>query len=156
MVKYTFYKIHLKTPTEEQQKFNYVGMTANLIDRKSKHKHTCNNENSKNYNLNVYRNIRENGGWDNFCVEPLEELECENRLEGSKRERYWYNIEGGELNTYIPNQTKTESNAINYANNREERIELQKIYNAEHRAEIKLYMANYYIKKKQLKQEPIV
>jgi hypothetical protein len=163
-MKFILYKIHLKNPIgEEQQRLNYVGMTTNLISRKSVHKYSCNNENSKSYNLNVYKNIRENGGWDAFCIEPLEDYECENRLEGSKRERYWHDILGGELNTQIPNQTHAESNAIYYANNREERIKIQKIYNDNHKDEkkiyranyndnhkdeIKLYRANYYIKNK--------
>jgi hypothetical protein len=141
-MKFILYKIHLKNPIgEEQQRLIYVGMTTNLISRKSVHKYACTNENSSKYNFNVYKNIRENGGWDAFCIEAIEELECETRLEASKRERYWHDYLGAHLNTQLPNRNNIDSSAN---------------YKAEHRAEIKLYKANYYIKKKQLKQEPIV
>ena len=47
----------------------YVGYTTNFIQRKYLHKQSCNNETSSNYNMNLYKIIRENGGWDNWNME---------------------------------------------------------------------------------------
>ena len=44
----------------------YVGHTINFIKRKSGHKRTWINEKNKYHNLNIYKFIRENGGWDNW------------------------------------------------------------------------------------------
>ena len=44
----------------------YIGSTEDVRMRRMQHKSSCNNENSKNYNLKVYQFIRANGGWDNF------------------------------------------------------------------------------------------
>jgi hypothetical protein len=130
MPKYTFYKIHLKNPDPLaiNDKFNYIGMTTNLISRKSVHKQSCNNENNKHYNYNVYKNIREFGGFDAFCIEPLEEMEYDTKLDASKRERYWYDKEGGELNTCVPGQTSKEYHVIYRAEHKEQ----SKISNAFH------------------------
>ena len=43
----------------------YVGSTTDFSKRKYGHKSACNNCKIKNYNLKVYKIIRENGGWDN-------------------------------------------------------------------------------------------
>jgi len=60
---YDFYKI---VCLDNSIKLCYVGSTANLRLRKSDHKYNCKNENSKKYNVKIYKTIRENGGWENF------------------------------------------------------------------------------------------
>jgi len=35
------------------------------------HKTNCYNEKRKHYNINLYKFIRANGGWSNFCMEEL-------------------------------------------------------------------------------------
>ncbi len=50
----------------------YIGSTTNFRRRKFTHKYSCNNPNDRNYNLNVYKIIRENGGWDAFDMVELE------------------------------------------------------------------------------------
>ena len=67
----------------------YVGHTTNFTKRKNRHKYTCNNPNSKNYNLFVYKFIRNNGGWENFNMIEIEKYNCNDRLEACKRERHW-------------------------------------------------------------------
>jgi len=51
----------------------YIGSTTNLRTRKNAHKTSCNNKKSKLYNLEVYKFIRDHGGWDNwkFDIELL-------------------------------------------------------------------------------------
>ena len=46
----------------------YVGSTCNFTVRKYQHKTACNNQNAKEYNRNVYKFIRENGGWNNWSM----------------------------------------------------------------------------------------
>ena len=50
----------------------YVGHTTNFINRKNGHKTKCNNEKDKNYNLNVYQFIRDNGNWENWDMIEIE------------------------------------------------------------------------------------
>jgi hypothetical protein len=72
-MKYTFYKICcLDTNITD----TYVGSTKNFRLRKWQHK-----QNSKNNNFKLYQFIRENGGWDNFNMIPIKEVECETKLQ---------------------------------------------------------------------------
>jgi predicted GIY-YIG superfamily endonuclease len=69
------------TITEE-----YIGSTTNFIERKCKHKSTCNNEKDKSYNELKYKFIRLNGGWDNWIMIELEKFSCSDKNEAHKRE----------------------------------------------------------------------
>ena len=75
----TFYKLRHAT---DNTKDCYVGSTKNFARRKSQHKHSCNNPNRKEYNYKVYNYIRENGGYDNWCIEVIEKKDM------SKRDRH--------------------------------------------------------------------
>jgi hypothetical protein len=44
--------------------------------RKWQHKNACNNETYKNYYFNVYKFIRDNGGWDNWDMIEIERFEA--------------------------------------------------------------------------------
>jgi hypothetical protein len=59
----------------------YVGHTTDMRKRKWGHKSNCNNEKIKNYNLNVYQFIRNNGGWDNWEMIEIEKYPCNDRNE---------------------------------------------------------------------------
>jgi hypothetical protein len=131
MTTYTFYKIHLKIPNAENNKINYVGMTTNFNVRKSQHKIACYNENKKDYNYPVYQHIRNTGGWEAWCVEPLEVGEYNNRLEASKRERFFYEQEGGELNYQVPSREEKEYQA-DYRVINKDKIQKYLITNKEH------------------------
>ena len=62
----------------------YVGSTCDFNIRKSKHKSKIFNENCNQYNLKLYKNIRENGGeWN---MEILHLFPCENKRELEKEE----------------------------------------------------------------------
>ena len=54
---YIIYKICC----DDLPEFIYVGSTKSFIKRKSQHKRSCNNGDTKK----LYTTIRENGGWDN-------------------------------------------------------------------------------------------
>ena len=70
----------------------YVGSSKDFIERKRSHKYNCNNPNSQQYNLKLYQYIRENGGFDNWKFETLEEKEFETKKDRRIREQYYINL----------------------------------------------------------------
>ena len=65
-----------KIEHNENKEFVYVGSTTDFTKRKYGHKTTCNNVNSKDYNLKVYQMIRENGGFDKFQMLEIKKFPC--------------------------------------------------------------------------------
>tara|TARA_R110001606_G_scaffold127039_2_gene261063 strand:- start:3326 stop:3925 length:600 start_codon:yes stop_codon:yes gene_type:complete len=98
----------------------YVGSTTNFKKRVACHKRNCNNENGKGYNINLYKYIRNNDGWDNWNITVIEEYKCVNKLELHKRERYYLETLHATLNMSIPCQTKKE-----YRENNKNKIKQQ-------------------------------
>lgn len=76
----------------------YVGSTTDFIRRKSSHKCNCNNENSNQHNLKVYKTIRENGGLSEWSMIEIEKYPCNDKREAETRERYWYEFYNAKLN----------------------------------------------------------
>ena len=64
----------------------YIGSTTDYYMRKAHHKHSCNNVNNKDHNIKLYQIIRENGSWDCFQFDILEEVCCETKEELHKKE----------------------------------------------------------------------
>lgn len=83
----------------------YVGSTTDFIRRKRHHKHSCNSEKSKKYNLKVYQSIRQNGGWNNFLMVEIEKYPCNDSNEAHARERYYLELLNAKLNIQIPTRT---------------------------------------------------
>ena len=50
----------------------YIGSTTNYYRKTIELKTSCNNPNNKNYNLKMFENIRNNGGWINWIMVQLE------------------------------------------------------------------------------------
>ena len=117
----------------------YVGHTTNFVQRKHNHKITCCNPNSLNHNLFVYKFIRENGGWDNWHVITIEELNCKNRTEAFIRERYWIEKLFATLNVNSPITTKEEKEKqkqVWYEDNKDVILEKMKEQYSENKSEI--------------------
>ena len=106
----------------------YIGSTKDLKQRKTTHKQSCTNENNKHHHLMVYQIIRENGGWNNSYMAPIEEFECDTPLQSKIREQYWINQYNANLNVnraYVSEEEKREEkqeenairNPINNARN---------------------------------------
>ena len=76
----------------------YIGSTTNFRVRKNKHKTDCNNINSKSYNLYIYNIIRANGGFNNWDMHPIEQIECKTKIESRIREQYWIEKNQSKLN----------------------------------------------------------
>ena len=116
MQRYTIYKISCKSNDVYQI---YIGSTNNIKTRANAHKSNSQNETSRKYNYKLYRFIRANGGFSNWDVEKIDEIECYNRNEAAMRERYWTELLGAELNGQIPSRTPKEYKQGYYVNNKE-------------------------------------
>jgi hypothetical protein len=145
----------------------YIGHTTNFLQRKHNHKSNCCNPNLKNYNLNVYKFIRNNGGWNNWSMIQLETYNCNNSNEALMRERYWMELLKPKLNinnSYTTNEEKEiqkkewyEENKEkilqkakeNYEENKEQKLEYQKQYTEENKNLIKHYQEEYREKNKE-------
>lgn len=92
------YKIYCK---DNSVKNIYIGSTVNFHKRKIAHKSSCNNEDCTNYNLPVYNFIRDNGGWDNWSIEIIEEIKFIYRTELREKEKFWIEKEQSSLNVGI-------------------------------------------------------
>ena len=112
---------------------------------KHQHKNTCNNENSKNYNLNIYKFIREKGGWTNFEMKPIEEFICDTKLQATIREQYWINFYKADLNSKNAHSSDEEK--------KEHRKVYDEIYTENNKVKIKERKKEYYEKNKNEIQE---
>ena len=70
------YKICYKDDSIEE---HYIGSTCNLTRRSYEHHNNCVNDNNKEHNSPVYMFIRANGGWDNWRIEKLADVHCDNK-----------------------------------------------------------------------------
>jgi hypothetical protein len=106
----------------------YVGSTTSFSKRKCMHKSDCNNPNSNRFNLNVYRHIRCNGGWENWSMIEIERYNAIDNNDAHKKERYWIEHLGATLNKQIPSRTVTEY----YSNNKDKISKYKKEYNRQY------------------------
>jgi hypothetical protein len=113
-IDYSQSMIYRIVPNDTNLKFCYIGSTTNFTKRKSRHKYICNNKNNKHYNINVYKTIRDYGGWDAFSMVLVEPFACNNNRELEARERYWYDYYSSfgylMLNKQVPNRSHNEYN----------------------------------------------
>ena len=130
----------------------YVGHTTNFYDRKRCHKTNCYNEKNRSYNYDIYKYIRENGGWDNWNMIEIEKFPCNNIKEALVRERYWLNELKANLNKTIPSRTQKEY----YDDNRNKLLEYAKEYrerNENYKEKRAEYMKMWNEKNKEQKAE---
>jgi hypothetical protein len=99
------YKIFCK---DENIQDIYIGSSINLHKRIILHKYHTNNSTSKSYNFKVYKFIRDNGGWDNWCVEIIETIIIENKKQSLIREKEIIIELQPTLNTIKPIETAEE------------------------------------------------
>jgi hypothetical protein len=118
----------------------YVGSTSNFKNRKNQHKTVCNNEKAKYYNLNLYQYIRDNGGWDNWVIIPIEEYPCNSKKELLIRERHHIDLLRSTLNRNIPGRTVKEW----YEDNKEHIAEIKKKYREDNKEKIAEIAKEYY------------
>jgi hypothetical protein len=146
----------------------YIGHTTNFIQRKNVHKTSCCNENDKKHKQYVYDFIRNNGGWDNWAMIQLEELNCKNKREAEAAEHYWIEKLGASLNSNKPYAMCKETPQLyknnwyeekkdyilekakeHYQQNKEHKLEYQKQYAEEHKEDIAQKQKEYREKNKE-------
>ena len=94
-----FYKISCKDTSVTDL---YIGHTTNFVQRKSGHKRGCNNPKYANYNLKLYRIIREHGGWTNWRMDIIANHECKDLSDARKREQEYFILYNATLNSIEP------------------------------------------------------
>ena len=140
MPKYENSIIYKLKHNEDYDEINiYIGSTTNFKHRKNQHKNACNKANLKFYNMSLYKFIRENGGWNEWVMIPIEEYGCNSKNELEMRERYHIDLLRPVLNKVIPTRTHKEYYQDNkeiiakkkknhYENNKEKIAEKRKEY----------------------------
>ena len=113
----------------------YVGHTTDFRKRKYGHKSCCNNEEYRDYNFKLYQNIRANGGWENWEMKPLEEFNCENKIQARIREQEWIDKLQAKMNSVNSFKDKKEYCKEFYEEHKKEIRERHNIYNKEHKEE---------------------
>ena len=140
MVKYEnacVYKICCKDPDIKDV---YIGSTCNLIRRRAHHKQSCNNENDKSFNVNVYKFIRDHGGWNNWIVLKIKDTPVDNVGELRLKEREEFEKVGAKLNSNYPQRSLKE-----YRKDTKEILEQKaKQYYDDNKEEILDYHKEYY------------
>lgn len=84
----------------------YVGHTTNFDGRIKQHRQACYNKISKQYNLNVYKFIRDNGGFENWSVIKIIDVECIDKFHVSQVEREYIELLQPTLNTVFYDKYK--------------------------------------------------
>jgi hypothetical protein len=136
------YKICCKDP---EIKDIYVGSTASFKRRMSSHKTNCKNEKSKEYNLPVYRFIRNHGGFDNWSVVKIRDVVCKDKYDLAAEERKEFELLGATLNSLYPVRSKKEY----YEENKDEIKEKKKVYREKNKEKIKEHTKGYREKNKE-------
>jgi hypothetical protein len=119
---YYIYKITCKNDSNDL----YIGSTKDFRKRLNKHKSDCYNENCKHYNYNLYQVIRANGGWQNWAMEIIEDVEVESKDDAEIIEEEYRVKLNANLNTikcFRSYEEKLEQHRNWYENNREEHLE---------------------------------
>ena len=88
----------------------YVGHTTDFTKRKNQHKTRCCNPENPKHHLNVYKCIRENGGWNNWEMVLIDTIKFENNLEARAKEREFTEQIKPSLNIFKPMRTEAEEN----------------------------------------------
>ena len=109
---------------------HYVGSTSNFNSRKSKHKYCCNTENNRSYNMDIYKHIRANGGWDVFEMVPIRKIEnisnkTELCIEEQAEINKFTNLKN-KVGSYLSHEDHLEKTRIWHINNPEKVAEIQR------------------------------
>jgi hypothetical protein len=128
--KVVMYHFVCQDPTQVAR---YVGSTTNFVKRKANHKSICNKADHKDYNRIIYQTIRDNGGWGNWEMTPLEEYPCDNHIQQQIREQYW-------LDKLIPTMNTNRAHI-------EDKVAYKKEYNAKWLEDHPNYMKEWRAKR---------
>ena len=110
--------------------------TTNFRKRKNQHKECCTNASSKKHGYPVYNYIRENGGWDNWDMVQVAEVNAKDKRELHATERRYVEQLGATLNRQVPTKTRKQY----YDDNRDKIVAHVKQYYQDHKAERRAYL----------------
>jgi len=160
---YTIYKIECKDP---EVKHLYVGSTENYEKRVGLHKNNCNNEVSRDYNIYVYRKIREYGGFDNWKFEILEKVVCTKEDARKLEEEYrvklkadlnsckcYIDLEEKEIEEFYKMEEKRNKYEEEYEKKAAKQSAKWKKYREEHKEYYEEYKKYYKKREKERKME---
>ena len=94
-----FYKIFCKDAAITDL---YIGHTINFVQRKTKHKHGCNNPSAATYKQKLYNFIRQNGGWDNWRMDIIAYHDCKDKRDALAKEQEYFILYNATLNSIEP------------------------------------------------------
>ena len=118
----------------------YVGSSIDINARIRSHKNASHNPNNGDYNLKVYKFIRDNGGYDAWIYEILEECDVENKKDLVLNYERKYQLElDPQLNVRVEGRTDQEW--------RKDNKERNAILNKKYREENKDKLDKYYKEK---------
>ena len=90
----------------------YVGSTTSFLLRRAHHKHDTFVKTTP-----LYTFMRDNGGWEAFKIEVIEEVEYTDKVELYQRERFYIEDLKPLHNRRLPSQTNAERSRKQYRNN---------------------------------------
>ena len=137
--KTSFYKLECK---DSEVTEIYVGSTTNFFKRKSHHKGRCINKDGKmEWNYPVYRFMRLHGGWENWNMLEIDEVDCRSKRHKNQIEAKYIRELGATLNYEIPQDIdnglgKKEWDKQYHEKNREKITEKKKEYHEKNREKI--------------------
>ena len=151
MVNYSksiIYKLECKDPNVTEI---YVGATTNFNKRRYCHKSRCTNEKSAYYDFIVYRFIRFNGGWNNFNMLQIDEVNARNKRHLNQIEAKYIRELKAELNCDIPQDIEggldqKEWHKQYYKKNREKFADKGKVYREQNYEAISVQKKKWYYK----------
>jgi hypothetical protein len=151
---YIMYKI---VPKNNNLQYCYIGHTSNFNIRKNTHyRNTINQNDKKHYHLKHYQTIRENGGWEQWEMVPIETYQCKTKLEARIREQELIDEYGANLNSlraYISPEDyaacKKQVTEKYREDNKEKLREQTKKYKQDHKEVISEQMKKYRAENKQ-------
>jgi len=92
------YSIYSITCNDKQINNKYIGSTINFRSRCHQHKYHTNNPLSIKYNYVLYKTIRDNGGFDNWTINIIEEINCESKTDARQQEQKYILENNSSLN----------------------------------------------------------
>lgn len=149
----TIYQIYCKDPNITE---TYVGSTINFYRRVYLHRSNCTNENSKDYEIYLYKFIRNNGGINNWEFKVLNQIEYFDDSMRRRQEQCYIDLikpELNSLNAYISEEEKKEYRNEYMEKYREENQqyfkEKYKQYYQDNKEEISIKRKDYRVKNKE-------
>jgi len=146
MTDYKFYKIECLNDDVE---LCYVGTTKNFNLRMKHHKSCSKNPKEGSYHLNLYKTIRENGGWENFKMTVIGEATQVSYMEARVIEEKYRQELKANLNMvacFTSQEQHKERKKQYYHNNKESVTAQQLIYREKNKELIKERQQRYSVK----------